>query len=159
MFIPLHIVALLALAACSTPNQGVPAPDSLSASPTTGRAQFAAFPDQLFEAAAATCSKPFETLFRPSKSSLRCEALPPPDVMAQIILTYDGHVEDLPRYILKFDTEPNAEGYIAQIDFYLDVPQRNAAAKHIKFKDAGVQWNLDRLLKKAGGRPITQATP
>ena len=145
----LYLVFGMLLSACSTQDASPTSSDSV-----LRLAQYDSFPAGLFDAAAATCSKPFETLIRPTKRALRCEALPPPQVMAQIILAYDGYVEDLPRYVLDFEATPNAAGYLAAIDFYLDVPQRTGGPKHIKFRDSGVQKNLDRLLKVSGGRLI-----
>ncbi|WP_420863266.1 hypothetical protein [Algirhabdus cladophorae] len=148
----LYVVALLSIAGCTTQDTQL-----ARQNPSTAFAQFSDYPGVLFTAAETTCSRPYETLIRTSKTKLRCEALPPPTVMAQIILAYDGTLDDLPRYVLEFSADQNPQGYLAKAVFYLDVPQRSGPTIHVKFADPDLRKNLDRLLEGSGGSLLKTA--
>ncbi len=146
----LAVVSLFALllGACA---QQTP---TYSYAPSVSRAYFESFPDALYEAASAACTSPADTILRPSRTELRCEALPRPDAAASLILAYNGMIEDLPRYVMSYTSEPQGAGYVTTVDFHVRIPQREGADRIVRLDDSGIDRRLDRLIALAGGQPV-----
>ncbi len=145
---------ILGLAGCTEMpvSQGATA---LGAAPTGAtQAYFTGYPARLFEVAAATCDGPGESLVRPGRDEVRCESLPDPESAAAIILSFDGTVEDLPRYVIRFAGRDTERGYLLTADSYIHVPLRDGGAQRVRFDDPEVAAEVRELLIMAGGRPI-----
>lgn len=152
-------LALAALAACGT----VTSPESPGlealhivegAEPPVARAVFDAYPESLFSAATLACDGPGQSTIRPSRDSIRCEALPPPDDAALLILEFEGTVEDLPRYVISFEGAESPAGYVVAADSYIRVPGHSGETKLLKAEDPRSGELLADILRAAGGRPL-----
>ena len=136
------------LGACAEPTS------TFSFAPSVGRAYFDSFPELLYEAASRACSSPADTIIRPSRNELRCEALPTPDAAAGLILAHNGVIEDLPRYVMSYVSEPSGDGYVTTVDFHVRIPQRDGSTKILRINDTGIDRRLDQLITVAGGQPV-----
>lgn len=157
-FRALALLLLLAACARTTPPE-MPAPPPapvadlppLAPGPGRQRALFDSFPESLLEAVEAACDDPGETLLTTVTGALRCEALPPPEIAASLILNYDGTVQDLPRFVLSFTTLARDGRYLVTSENYIRVPQRSGPDRQVRITDPGVESSMIRLLTAAGG--------
>lgn len=118
------------------------------------QAYFATYPGQLFQAFAALCNKPGQTLARASRNEVRCEGLPPVESAAAIILQFNGSVEDLPKIVTSFMGRPLNNGYLVTVDNYISVPQRTGGTQQIRIPDPELNREISQLLRSVGGRPL-----
>jgi len=149
----LYVVAFVALAGCAAPNTA-PKGENLM----VAQAQYSEFPSLLFAATIVACDDPNETLVKATRTNLRCEILPPPRATAFAILNYDGTVDDLPRLIYDYKIVKNAQGYLLNVQSYLDVPQKDGRTKKVFFPNEKNYRELTGIIEKSGGRLI-KATP
>lgn len=149
------LLGVLAVAGCGTaPGSGA---DSVARARAAGApgALYPDFPMRLFEAHAEVCSRPGETVVRPSPTEIRCEALLPPEATGGLILEFDGTVEDLPRLVMAFVVEAQENGeFLVFADNYLRVPQRGGGVRQLRFPDAELDANLRELFRRSGGKPL-----
>ncbi len=157
------LTGLFLLAACAQPIPDPSevivvsdAPPTLPGELAVGQSQafFAAYPDNLLQAAIAACSSPGQTPLQPDPDTVRCETLPSPDSAAALILTYDGTVTALPLYIVSFAARADGAGYLVTADNYVTVPQIDGSTREIRLIDQRVAAGMMDLLVSAGGRPV-----
>lgn len=148
------LILALALGACTQMPTPGGAPGAREAPQGAQQAYFEEYPERLFEAAAAVCTAPGQTVVQPNRDEVRCESLPDPESAAAIILQFDGTVQDLPTYVIRFLGRMTAQGYLVTADSYIRVPQRNGGTAQLRFPDPRVQTDLSSLLTSAGGRPL-----
>lgn len=141
------LIALL-VAGCSpaTISGGTSAKQNLDQ-----RAFFDDFPTPLFAAAGQACNGPGDLLVQEARGRLRCEVLPDPPAAAALILGYDGTIEDLPTYVIAFDTEPSETGYIVRNEAYIRVPQLDGGEVRIKTPDRRRARDIRKIFTAAGG--------
>ncbi len=118
------------------------------------QAYFMGFPERFFETTARACNQPGQNAVTPRPDEVRCESLPDPESAAALILTYDGTVEDIPKYIISFQGRDTELGYLVTADTYIRIPQRAGGARNLRFTDAQVASDLSEILEAAGGRPL-----
>lgn len=116
------------------------------------------FPALLFSAAGEACNGPGDVLVREDRGTLRCEVLPDPPSAAALILGYDGTIEDLPKYVIAFDTETRADGYIVRNEAYIRVPQLDGGEVRIKTPDRRRSRDIRQIFTAAGGTMIAPKT-
>lgn len=158
------LAACLLAAACATapapaphPTRPVALPDPVPAGSVTTpsvTALFAERPALFLDAAATACAAPGQTALRPDPDTLSCESLPEPDAAAGLILAYDGNLEDLPRYVVRFSGAARADGYVMRAESFIDVPRRDGTHVEIRPDDAAVFESFAALLTRAGGRVL-----
>lgn len=141
---------LLLLAACtaSPPPAGAPATAQVT------RALFAARPQAFFDAAEAACRGPGQRAVRPDGDTMACESLPSPEAAASLILTYEGSLQDLPVYVVRFAGTAVPEGYVIAADSFIRVPRENGATVEIRPEDTALARGFAELLGRAGGRVL-----
>ncbi|WP_224823577.1 hypothetical protein [Cognatishimia sp. MH4019] len=115
---------------------------------------FNEFPTLLFSAAGEACNGPGDVLVREDPGTLRCEVLPDPPSAAALILGYDGTIEDLPKYVIAFDTETRPNGYIVRNEAYIRVPQMDGGELRIKTPDRRRARDIRQIFTAAGGTMI-----
>ncbi len=115
---------------------------------------FSDFPTLLFSAAGEACSGPGDVLVQEDPGTLRCEVLPDPPSAAALILSYDGTIEDLPKYVIAFDTETRSDGYIVRNEAYIRVPQMDGGELRIKTPDRRRTRDIRQIFTAAGGTMI-----
>lgn len=143
-------VAVLTIAGCTqTQTPEVTAPPI-----EAPQAYFTGYPQQLFDAAAAACSRPGQSVATPNRNVLRCESLPDPQSAAALILQFNGTVEKLPTYVIAFQGVDTAQGYLVTADNYIRVPQKSGGAQQIRFPDPVISREMESILQAAGGRPL-----
>ncbi len=147
----LPLVALLCACVPAT-LQPVPA---ITGTPGQEQAFFAQYPGQLLDAAAAACSTPGQTMIRPTQDEVLCETLPTYDAAAALILSYDGMIEDLPRFVTGFAAVPTDGGYVVTTQNYIRVPRRALPPVEIRLRDAILRDTMQGLLRAAGGTVIS----
>ncbi len=122
---------------------------------TSGKARFAAYPAQLLAALESACNGPAQTFVRPTPDSVECREFLPPPSTAAIILTYDGTPEDLPQLVIRFQTRPDAPGYLVENQVYLNVPRKRGAPLHVRQDDhPRLNRALNALYRRTGGVPV-----
>lgn len=119
------------------------------------QAFFTDFPAPLFLAASESCNGPGDVLVRVARGNIRCEVLPSPPDAATLILAYDGTIEDLPKYVIAFDTELRDDGYLVRNQAYISVPQLNGGEKRIKSPDRRRTRYIREIFAAAGGTIVT----
>ncbi len=119
----------------------------------TGKAQFSAYPDALFEVFESTCTGPAQTFDRPQPDMVECREYLPPDATAALILSFDGTTEKLPELVIRFQAEPADKGYLVQNDVFVSVPQKDGKKLQVRREDQKLMRALDRLYLRAGGVP------
>lgn len=119
------------------------------------QAFFTDFPANLFVAASAACSGPGDVLVTEARGNIRCEVLPSPPDAAALILTFDGTIDDLPRYVIAFDTELRDDGYLVRNQAYIRVPQLNGGEVRIKTPDRRRSRDIREIFAAAGGKIVT----
>ncbi len=160
--------ALLVIAGCAAsvpapePDRAEPqqtAPTAAAAAPIPGlqSARFDEFPAVLLFAAAEACDDPTQSVVRPSRNEVRCETLPAPQAAAALILSYDGTVEDLPRFVIGFRAAPQNGGFLVTAENYIRVPQRSGPARQIRLRDPVIEEGMRELLRAAGGELLPPA--
>jgi len=142
MRVALFAFGLLAAGCTDLPTSGG-APTAGNAPIGAQQALFSEYPAQLFNAAAAVCDEPGQTMVQPNANEVRCESLPDPESAAALILQYNGTVEDLPKFIIAFLGGPSAQGYVVTADSYIRVPQRSGGTQQIRFNDDQVAEDLN----------------
>ncbi|SFT83786.1 hypothetical protein [Sedimentitalea nanhaiensis] len=120
---------------------------------TTGKARFADYPDSLLDALEAACDGPAQNFVRPAPDSVECREFLPPKPTAAIILSYDGTPEHLPQLVIRFQTRPDAPGYVVQNQVFLNVPQKHGAPLHVRQDDPKLNRELAELYRRTGGIP------
>lgn len=119
------------------------------------QAFFTDFPGTLFEAAGEACSGPGDLLVTGQRGTLRCEVLPSPPDAAALILAYNGTIEDLPKYVIAFDTDTRDDGYVVRNQAYISVPQLNGGEVRIKTPDRRRTRDIRQIFSAAGGTILT----
>lgn len=153
--LPALLVALGALAGCTTPQPTGQAGIDRAVAAGAPQAYYEAFPANLFAAHAQVCQRPGETVVRPSRTEIRCEVLLPPGMTGGLILEFDGTVEDLPRLVMAFIAQSATEGgWIVTSDSYLRVPQQAGGVRELRMPDPELQEVMRELLAASGGRPL-----
>jgi len=148
------LISAFTLAGCGAPVSLGEAPAPGAAPTGAQQAYFAQFPAGLFGAAAAFCVQPGQSVMRPRPDEVRCESLPDPQTAAAIILEFNGTVEELPTFVIAFLGRDTSSGYLVTADNYIRVPQRSGGTRQIRFEDARVAQDLEKLHEAAGGRPL-----
>ncbi|MFQ6548976.1 hypothetical protein AADZ90_013540 [Aestuariibius sp. 2305UL40-4] len=143
---------MLPLAACAPPVDV--AQFAVADRPGAQAAYFSEYPSDLLDAAQEACSGPGDEIRRHQGDSFSCEMLLPPEATAGIILEYDGNLEDLPRFVFRFDTEERGSGYLVTTDNFVRVPQRDGGTIRIRLRDMRLERRMAILLTQAGGRPL-----
>lgn len=146
----LFLALCIPLASCAATVP--PAPLRADADVGTERAFFDAYPDRLFASLASVCDGPGKTIVRPAANRLQCESLPDPESAAALILSYDGTVTDLPRYVVGLQADPIASGYDVSTSYYIRVPQISGTAVEVRLRDPALVREMRRTLLAAGGR-------
>ncbi|GAA6192372.1 MULTISPECIES: hypothetical protein [Roseobacteraceae] len=77
-----------------------------------------------------------------------------PDETAAAILSYDGHIDDLPQIVIDLTTTPHENGVIVRIENYLNVPQRAGPDVHVVVANSRTERMLSRLFTGSGGKPL-----
>lgn len=121
--------------------------------PASGKARFSEFPQPLFDAFRASCVGPTRSFSEPRPNSAECRELMPPDITAAFILEYDGQLQDLPRLVIRFQAEQDAQSYLVRNDIFVNIPQSTGAPRQVPFQDARLRRELDTLYTNAGGVP------
>lgn len=119
------------------------------------QAFFSDFPASLFLAAGQACNGPGDRLVTEARGNIRCEVLPSPPDAAALILAYDGTIEDLPKYVIAFDTDIRDDGYVVRNQAYISVPQLNGGELRIKTPDRRRTRDIREIFAAAGGTIIT----
>jgi hypothetical protein len=117
-------------------------------------AVFEQTPDQLLLAFEQKCSEPAASFVRKSDSHLQCRINMSPDATAAAILSYDGHVNDLPQVVVDLKTTPHQDGVVVQIENYLNVPQKTGSDLHVIMQSPRVGQSLTRLFSGSGGKSL-----
>jgi len=123
----------------------------LTGTPGKEQAFFAQYPARLLDAAAAACNNPGQTMTRPRPDEVLCETLPTPDAAAALILSYDGMIENLPRFVTGFAAAPTDGGFLVTAQNYIRVPRRALPEVEIRLQDAILRDTMQGLLRAAGG--------
>lgn len=144
-----YLLPFAVLAACET--QDVVAASKL--------AQFEQFPAPLFEAFEAACTGKAQTFSRPDENTVECREFLPPGATAAAILEFDGHAEDLPQQVIRFQASPYSSGYLVRNEAYLNVPQKTGSALQVQFADPRYDVMLERLYRRTGGTPALVQAP
>lgn len=139
------------------PQQTAQAAPAAAPIPGLQSARFTEFPAVLLFAAAEACDDPTQSVVRPSRNEVRCETLPAPQAAAALILSYDGTVEDLPRFVIGFRAAPDNGGFIVTAENYIRVPQRSGPARQIRLRDPVIEEGMRELLRAAGGELLPPA--
>ncbi len=147
------VIFLAALLGCTDAPTG-PAAERPTGGPQS--AFFDTYPDRLFAVATLACTSPGEELVRAGPQSLRCETLPPPGAAADLILRYDGSVQDLPRFISSVDAVASRGGYLVTLDSYIRVPRKTGPATQIRLASPRLVAMRQSLLKAAGGSAVAE---
>ncbi len=141
-------LTVLAVAGC-TPING-------EADPVDGRteARFTERPDHLFAALEETCTKPADTFVRKSPDQVQCRTFLPPKPTAAIILNYDGTIRDLPELVVQLSGQVDADSYVLENSYFLEVPQLRGPTLQVRQGDRRVERRMISLLRAAGGVPL-----
>ena len=137
------IPAILFLAACAPQDIG----------PSSGKARFSEYPQSLFDAFRDSCTGPTRAFQSTGRNSAECRELMPPQVTAAFILEYSGVTDDLPRLVIRFQAQPEADTYLVSNDVFVNVPQRSGGPRQVPFQDKRLRQQLDLLYLNAGGVP------
>lgn len=141
-------LTVLAVAGC-TPING-------EADPVDGRteARFTERPAHLFAALEETCTEPADTFVRKSPDLVQCRTFLPPKPTAAIILSYDGTIKDLPELVVQLSGQIDADSYVLENSYFLDVPQLRGPTLQVRQGDRRVERRMISLMRAAGGVPL-----
>lgn len=146
----LFLPFLAALAGCATP----PAETRPPAEVGIERALFAEYPTEVYEGLAGACDKPGDHLERPSRGRLLCEGLPDPTTAAQLIVSFDGRIDDLPRFVLMLTGQRADGGYLVTFDYHIRVPQAAGTEQIVRVADARLTEVLRTSIRNSGGQVL-----
>jgi hypothetical protein len=135
------ILGLVVVCGCVTQDLG----------PSSGKARFSDYPEQLIEAFAVACEGPTQSFRRPSQDVVECREILPPEPTAAIILQYDGTLNDLPELVIRFSTDRSGPDYVVSNDVFLNVPQKSGDAVQVRMESDRLQQRFDDLYRRAGG--------
>ncbi|RBW52614.1 hypothetical protein DS909_15265 [Phaeobacter gallaeciensis] len=138
------IILLLATSACAPQITGS----------SSQAAVFESKPEPLINAFTQRCSQPPASFIRKSESHIQCRINMSPDETAAAILSYDGHIDDLPQIVIDLTTTPHENGVIVRIENYLNVPQRAGPDVHVVVANSRTERMLSRLFTGSGGKPL-----
>lgn len=122
--------------------------------PSSQKALFQNSPDQLLQAFKQRCSEPPASFVKKSDSHLQCRINMSPDATAAAILSYDGHVNDLPQIVIDLTTSPHEDGVVVQIENYLNVPQKTGPDLHVITQNPRTGRMLSKLFSNSGGKSL-----
>ena len=120
---------------------------------SSGTARFPEFPTRIFSALERTCSEPAQQYTRLSHNVAECREFLEPEATAAIILSYDGTTANLPQMVIRLSTVADGSEFLLTTDTYLNVPQKDHGAVHVKFPSAQFDDTLDDLYRASGGVP------
>lgn len=146
----LYLVALGLLSGCMAPDTAT-TPIPQDKTPFSVQATYDTLPKEFMASVIAFCLDKNETLSTVSDTTVRCERLAPPRLTAALILQYDGHVEDLPKFITDYTVEKADDSFLVSVKTFIDVPQRGKAPKHVIFDGPRARRPVEEFLKRTGG--------
>lgn len=118
----------------------------------TGKARFDTYPARLFSAFESTCQAPADTFLQKSKNHVQCRSYLPPETTAAAILRYDGITEDLPQLVFNANAIRDSQGYLVEIEGFLNVPQRSGPPRKVVYVSPGISKSMKKVLISAGGK-------
>ncbi|MEP2027779.1 MAG: hypothetical protein ABJI96_03605 [Paracoccaceae bacterium] len=117
-------------------------------------ARFTERPTHLFAALEETCTRPADTFVRKGPDLMQCRTYLPPEPTAAIILNYDGTIKDLPELVVQLSGQSDADSYVLENSYFLNVPQLGGSTLHVRQGDRRVERRMNSLMRAAGGTPL-----
>ena len=116
-------------------------------------AQFDSFPQRLFDTFETSCSGPGESFRKTGNQIFECSEFLPPKATAYLILTYDGHPQDLPQSVMRLTSTKTNAGYRVDARVFFHVPQKSGAAVEVPVESKVLNQAISELYQTMGGSP------
>ena len=121
---------------------------------TSRSASYPEYPESLIRAFEAACSDTGERILRPSRTSIECRQLMPPQTTAYLILTYDGTPEKLPESVMRMSVTEISGGHRVDTEFFLDIPRKDRGVTRVRIESDRLDRKVARLLRATGGTSL-----
>ncbi len=117
-------------------------------------AQFAGYPQSLFNSFKTDCAGPGDKYIKNAASSFECRETLSPEATAYLILNFNGYAQDLPQIVTRLSSTKNQAGYRVDADLFFLVPQKDGSTLRIPIESEELDRDFSRLYTDYGGTPV-----